>query len=151
MTKLTLPNKGEGDPRFRLFPEGSYRVRIWSAVEKLSSQNNPMVEVQYKILDAGFENWRTLYDYFSLLPDALWKLGQLFEVLGMQSEGDVDVNWQDDLVGKTLVISVKHEARKKGPRAGQMRENVESYRSLDDQETDMSLGGPPVGDDDVPF
>ena len=154
MTKLNLPKRGEdGEERhYTLIPEGSYRVRIWSAVEKLSKTNNPMVEVQYAVEDAGFEK-RKLYDHFSLLEAALWKLSDLFLALGMQSEGDIDINWEDELLGKRLVVVVEHEKRKAGPHTGELREKVAGYRSIDDEEMDSELGEPGAIDteDEVPF
>jgi hypothetical protein len=155
MTRLTLPKRGEEgeDRRYTLIPEGSYRVRIWTAMEKLSAKQNPMVEVQYQVEEPGFEK-RKLYDHFSLLDTALWKLSDLFEVLGMQHEGDVDINWQDDLVGKRLIVIVEHEKRKSGPRTGELREKIAGYRSVEDQDVDTDLGAPATGledEDEVPF
>jgi len=111
-----------------------------------------MVEVQYAIEEPGFEK-RKLFDHFTLVDTALWKLSDLLEVLGMQFEGDVDMNWQDDLVGKQLVVIVEHEKRTKGPRTGQLCEKIIGYRSIEDQGIDSDLGSPGglEQENEVPF
>jgi len=154
MTRIELPKRDENSPRYKLLPEGSYRVRIWSAVEKMSSKGKPMVEVQYKIDDIGFEAWKRIYDFFSLQENALWKLSNLFDALGLQAEGNVEMNWQDDLVGRALIVIVVHEKRTQGPRTGELCERVESYRSIEEQEADLNIGQSTAStaeEDEVPF
>jgi hypothetical protein len=136
LTRITFPE--DDGPQFELLPEGLYGARIWAVEQKIGLHSGePYMAFDFKIDDSP----RHLFDNFSLQSQSLWRLKRLFQLLGLPSEGTIEVDWNEDVVGKRVQLVVEHKERK-----GKMRETVTEYRSL--------KGGGGAPDDDfgeVPF
>lgn len=86
--------------------EGVYHLQIAKVEETTSSTNNPMLKVEYDVLDV--EGGRKLWDNFVLIPKALWKLKELFEALGIDTAEIVEMDVQE-LVGMEVQAKVIQE------------------------------------------
>lgn len=94
-------------------PSGTYDVVIESVEIRTSQSGNPKALVRYAVVDndefAGF----SLFENFSLLPQALWRLNDLFRLLkkknipkGRYSSDEFEQILNDELRGERLVVSV---------------------------------------------
>lgn len=86
--------------------EGVYTLQIAKVEETESSNKNPMLKVEYDVLDV--EGSRKLWDNFVLIPAAMWKLKELFNALGMDTSEVVEMDVQE-LVGETIQAKVIQE------------------------------------------
>lgn len=83
--------------------EGVYHLQIAKVEETTSSTKNPMLKVEYDVLDV--EGRRKLWDNFVLIDKALWKLKELFEALGIDTAEIVEMDVQE-LVGMEINAKV---------------------------------------------
>ena len=76
--------------------EGVYHLRIAKVEETTSSTGNPMLKVEYDVLDV--EGNRKLWDNYVLIDKVLWKVKELFDAIGVDTSElvEMDVN---ELVG----------------------------------------------------
>lgn len=92
--------------------EGTYLLTIAKAEEKLSSTGNPMIALEYDISATAdgevVEGGRKLWDNCSLQAQALFKLKDLFNALGMDTSAVVDIDIAD-LVGQQVMAKVIQE------------------------------------------
>lgn len=92
--------------------EGTYLLTIAKAEEKLSSTRNPMIALEYDISATAdgevVEGGRKLWDNYSLQAQALFKLKDLFNALGMDTSAVVDIDIAD-LVGQQVMAKVIQE------------------------------------------
>lgn len=92
--------------------EGTYLLTIAKAEEKLSSTGNPMIALEYDINATAdgevVEGGRKLWDNYSLQAQALFKLKDLFNALGMDTSAVVDIDIAD-LVGQQVMAKVIQE------------------------------------------
>ncbi len=106
--------------------EGDYPVRI-DKVEKRQSRNEPegpgYLNVEMTFLEDPYTG-RKIWDVFSLKPNALWKLRNLCETLGIDLEGRTDFD-TDELVGQEVGIRAVPETYE-----GKDRAKVDSYFSM---------------------
>ncbi len=86
--------------------EGVYRLQIAKVEETVSSTGNPMLKVEYNVLD--MEGTRKLWDNFVLIDKALWKLKELFDALGVDTGAIVEMDVQE-LVGMEIQAKVIQE------------------------------------------
>lgn len=107
---------------FEPLPNGSYAVSVESMEMKMSSTNNPMIATQYTVNDArdGIGG-RKLFDNFSLLPEAGWKLKNFLEASGVPhvaipgtAKGEFEVEFDTtDAIGAQLVVQTEQETFEK--------------------------------------
>jgi len=73
---------------FQVLPEGDYLLAVKEG-SKLgtSNQGNPKIGWVCEVLDGEFEGSRAYFET-SLVPDALWKVKQLVEALGISFDED---------------------------------------------------------------
>lgn len=92
--------------------EGTYLLTIAKAEEKLSSTGNPMIALEYDVSATAdgevVEGGRKLWDNYSLQAQALFKLKDLFNALGMDTSAVVDIDIAD-LVGQQVMAKVIQE------------------------------------------
>lgn len=76
-------NAGSG---FTAFPEGTYDMRITSTEETVSKAGKPQLKVSLEVLDGDPERiGQTATIWYSLSPQAAWKLNMLAEATGVDS------------------------------------------------------------------
>lgn len=86
--------------------EGVYHLQIAKVEETNSSTGNPMLKVEYNVLDV--EGNRKLWDNYVLIDKCLWKVKELFDALGIDTSAlvEMDVN---ELVGLEVQAKVIQE------------------------------------------
>ena len=131
---------------YRLIPEGVYLARVWSVREaKSKASGNPMLAIDFKIEQPGYDK-RHVWDNFSLQRQALWRLSKFMQVLGLDHEGAVKIDLEEDLIGKSVFVVLQHKTLLQG----KLREEVTEYREAEQSEMDpLADSGEPGGD--VPF
>lgn len=103
--------------------EGQHVAKIISVEEKTATTGSDMLEVKYQVVK-GESTGATIYDNIVLSEKALWKFKSLLEILGMKADGKVAIN-TDNLIGKTLIIEVRHEEYN-----GSMKAKISEFKKL---------------------
>lgn len=92
--------------------EGTYLLSIAEAEEKLSSTQNPMISLTYDVLSTEdgtpIDGQRKLWDNYSLQAQALFKLKDLFQALGIDTSALVEMD-VSELVGQQVRAKVVQE------------------------------------------
>lgn len=86
--------------------EGVYHLQIASAEEKQSSTGNPMLSIEFDVLEV--EGQRKLWDNYVLIDKCLWKLKELFDALGVDTSELVEMD-VTELVGMEVQAKVIQE------------------------------------------
>ena len=76
--------------------EGVYHLRIAKVEETNSSTGNPMLKVEYDIVDV--DGGRKLWDNYVLIDKCLWKVKELFDAIGVDTSELVEMD-VTELVG----------------------------------------------------
>ena len=84
-----------------LIPEGIHTVRVSSAEFKKASTGSDQLQVTFEASDGAIRS-----AWYSLVPQALWKLKGFLEVLGIPCEGKIKLNTAA-FKGKTCSITVE--------------------------------------------
>lgn len=87
--------------------EGVYHLQIAKVEETTSSTGNPMLKVEYDVLEV--EGKRKLWDNYVLIDKALWKVKELFDALGIDTSALVEMD-VSELVGMEVNAKVIQEA-----------------------------------------
>lgn len=92
--------------------EGTYLLSIAEAEEKLSSTGNPMISLTFDVLSTEdgtpIDGQRKLWDNYSLQAQALFKLKDLFQALGIDTSALVEMD-VSELVGQQVRAKVVQE------------------------------------------
>lgn len=76
--------------------EGVYHLRIAKVEETISSTGNPMLKVEYDVMDV--DGSRKLWDNYVLIDKCLWKIKELFDAIGVDTSELVEMD-VTELVG----------------------------------------------------
>jgi hypothetical protein len=108
-----------------IIPEGKYAARIDKVEEKISKppKNNPYWQLTFTLLEEPFTG-RKAWDKFMLSVDALWKLKNLLDAIGIEVKGESDLD-SSDLLGQEVGIVIKHETYE-----NQLKHRVQGFFSL---------------------
>ena len=99
---------------FKVLPNGTYEFRITDVEQGVSSNGNPQIKVKFEVVDGPYRG-DTVTAWYSLVPKALWKVLQLVEALGIETEGTGEVDDKgeeimafdtDDLIGCLVSFDV---------------------------------------------
>ncbi len=131
-------------------PDGPYTAELTHAEETVSSNGNDMIEVRWKTNIGS-----TLFDNFTIVPQALWVLRTMLECAGYDiPDGEYDLNI-DDLIGIECGVDVVNEEYEKKDRpkiAGYMpikvAEQVMAQLAGDEPEDDDEPEDEPEGDEE---
>lgn len=96
-----------GVESFQRAAEGDHPCKIVSADVKQSQGGNDMIVVAFEVIKGESKSAR-VYENYPLVDTALWKLKGLLQAIGMKADGKVQLDL-DRLVGKTCIVTVKHE------------------------------------------
>jgi Protein of unknown function (DUF669) len=122
------------DNQFEPLPEGTYSAEVLEVEQKMGkSSNKPYLNWQFKI-DGGEHDGRRAFYMTSLSEKALWKLKQVLKNLGLDVDGQLDLD-PADLVGLPCVIKIEHEEYE-----GEMRDRVTDVYGPDAATSDGSAG-----------
>jgi hypothetical protein len=86
---------------------GRYPVRIDDVKDKTSKAGNAMWEIELTITD-GPATGRKLWATIMMQPNALWKLRQLLEAIGLEKAGTDDLD-TEELKDCELLVDVINE------------------------------------------
>lgn len=133
---------------FTLLEPGEYILRVASAVEKISSKGNPMIEVEFEEEQTGAK----LRDYFVNNEKNLPKLKKFLRDIGHAYEGMVEVlpfQW----LGERVKAKVGVETYTKQDGTEGKRNKISYYNPVVSVQPTASVATPnPVAEDDeVPF
>ena len=70
--------------------EGVYHLRIAKVEETISSTGNPMLKVEYDVMDV--DGSRKLWDNYVLIDKCLWKVKELFDAIGVDTSELVEMD-----------------------------------------------------------
>ncbi len=113
-------------------PRGVYRCKIADiTVGESKSSGNPMITVEYEVLEKGDWKGRKLWDYIVLNDASAWKLRQFTDAVGVKAKGELDT---DKLVGEIVMIKVKHETDDRDPENPVVRARVGNVTGLPEDE-----------------
>lgn len=119
------------DTEFEVLPEGYYLCEVDSI--KLSDKAGPSGYKQWvvvwRVVRPKASAKRTIWDRRSLSPKAAFKMRELFDALGYEYGSD-----SDELVGERAVVEIEHQEIERGPRTGQLSENVVALYSSEDED-----------------
>lgn len=93
-----------GVESYSLIPLGTHTVKVEDAEFKKAKTGSDQLELNFEAFDGA-----TRKAWFSLVPQALWKVKQVLEALGVSCEGKIRLNTKT-LVGKTCQITVETDA-----------------------------------------
>lgn len=93
-------------PSREALPEGIYELQVAKVEEKLSSNGNPMLKVEYDVL--GVEGNRKVWDNYVLIDKSMWKVKELFDALGIDTSTLVEMDPQE-LVGQSVQAKIIQE------------------------------------------
>ena len=86
--------------------EGVYHLRIAKVEETTSSTGNPMLKVEYDVMDV--EGNRKMWDNYVLIDKCLWKVKELFDAVGIDTSELVEMD-VTELVGMEVTGKVIQE------------------------------------------
>lgn len=99
-------------PSREALEEGTYLLQVAEVEEKTSSTGNPMLSITYDVLSTSdgspVEGSRKIWDNYSLQAQALFKLKELFDALGIDTSAVVDMDVAD-LVGQQVLAKLVQE------------------------------------------
>lgn len=101
MLNLDFSNVPSREP----LEEGIYTLRIAKVDEAVSSTGNPMLKVEYDVVE---HEGRKLWDNFVLIDKCLWKIKELFDAIGLDTSSIVDIDVAE-LVGYEVQAKVIKE------------------------------------------
>lgn len=116
----------EGVKSFKAPPEGTYTVEVDSVEQGESAEGNAKLDWQFSITE-GKNKGSKLWTTTSLLPQALFKLRDLLDALGMDVPDDVMELDLDEVVGMSCGVVVYHEDYNGKPSA-----KISDFISADD-------------------
>lgn len=116
----------EGTGSFEPLPAGVYRARLTEVTTKTASTGNPMWVTVFEVIDEGFKG-RKLWNNLVLIEAALWKVREFFDAFGVETDTDTE-----ELLGRTVKLSVIQRVINGGAREGQIGNNVD--RMMPDDE-----------------
>lgn len=86
--------------------EGVYHLRIAKVEETTSSTGNPMLKVEYDVMEVPGN--RKLWDNYVLIEKTLWKVKELFDAIGIDTSELVEMD-VTELVGMEVNAKVIQE------------------------------------------
>jgi len=105
---------GEGDNKPDIMEAGDYPATIQSAEEKISSNNNNMIELVWEL-----ENGCTILDYLVFTPKTKDKVDSFIKSIGIAPEKGAEMNIvAEALEGKRAYINVGIEPENKNEETG---------------------------------
>ena len=98
-------------------PDGDYLLECTSCEDK-ESDNGTYLAWKWKVVE-GPSKGASVYDNTSLQPQALWRLKTLFECMGIDVDGKMNIN-PDAYKGKQVMATIANETYqgKQKPRLG---------------------------------
>lgn len=79
-----------------IIPKGQkVRVKVEKVEEKTSKAGNPYLNFRYKVIEPEKYEGQCIFDICSLTKKALWRLKNALNALGLDTEGQIDLEPAD--------------------------------------------------------
>ena len=120
-------------------PNGPYILAVSSVEKKRSeSSGNDYLSWEYKVAE-GKHKGKKVWDNTSLQPQALWRLRNLLEAMGMEIEdGEMDIDL-DDLAGELVGVEIENEKYQ-----GKNKARIINFLEVSELEGEEEEEAPPV-------
>ena len=144
------PNSYETDDRGDLLPPGEYVLEV-DSIERRTSMNSGVdyFNIQFRVKAPTRFSERCLWENFSLQENALWKLAELCQAVGVIEPFDTD---NDRAVYNTLINAVCKAVVQHRVYNGEPKPQVRRFLVLAPEEMPPpSVGQGPAFEDDIPF
>lgn len=126
----------------RRYPEADYKVKVAKAERSKSQQGNSQIKVTFEFIEPEKYEGKTLIDYLTLTRKAAWRIGNLFDAVGIKWSQKVMEFKTGKLVGKELGITLADDTYN-----GRVRSKVADY--LDLETIESILSGETLDDDEL--
>ena len=103
MINLDFSNVTGGN--FEPIPAGDYVLEIENIEEQVSKAGNNMLNITFNVAEGEYAG-RKIFEFYVLTEKALWKMKDLLIALGIDTEGQVDIDI-DDLEGEMFIGNVE--------------------------------------------
>lgn len=161
MGKIRVREPGQ-TPQYTLLPEGSYDLEIKKVdPNRTDKKDRPQAMIQMEVVGPDHTG-KVVTDWFYLTDNAVWRLHNLYEALGIEPEGTGEYDEEgkelveydtDDLIGRIFVANVTQRVYAK--RDGTKGSSNDFGKEFDVSEHDpyhadvmAARGAAPVTDDD---
>ena len=108
MINLDFSNVTGGN--FEPIPAGDYVLEIENIEEQVSKAGNNMLNITFNVAEGEYAG-RKIFEFYVLTEKALWKMKDLLIALGIDTEGQVDIDI-DDLEGEMFIGNVEIQEQK---------------------------------------
>jgi hypothetical protein len=118
-------------------PNGPYILAVTSVEKKRSeSSGNDYLAWEYKVSE-GKHKGKKVWDNTSLQPQALWRLRNLLEAMGMEIEdGEMDIDL-DELAGELVGVEIENEKYQ-----GKNKARIINFLGVDELEGEAEEAAP---------
>lgn len=139
---VELSNGGE-------IPPGKYNLRITSAKEKLTKKGDPMVVVDYEVIDGSFAGRKVKYHCVVFFNDksqkGAWVSKHYLKMIGLPYDGKIEVD-STKWIGRCVVGNVSMQTWNDGKEHASVK-SVEKY----DVDYTIPMQELSTNDEEVPF
>lgn len=127
----------EAESSSGVMDEGIYEMTLISVEVKPGAENGPYWKWTFKVPEDAtkYAKWQQWLNT-SLSERSAWKLKEVFEAFGVTPDTDTD-----DLIGQRVRVEVGQNTIQKGPRAGEVGNNVKKVLPLDGGNSAGNSGG----------
>ena len=133
--------KMQGGGSIRI-PEGDYVAKIATVERATSQQDNPMIVIQFEILEPEKFAGKRIKDRITLTEKAMWRAGSLLDALEIKYPKTKEFTLPfEKILGKTLGITVADGE----PYQGRVKSEVKDYL---DEETARAASDEDLEDED---
>lgn len=118
-----------GVESFTRCPEGEWLARLKKIEMTTTQGGDDALKAQFEVIK-GAAKGSSVFETFSLVEKALWKLKSCLEAMGVKADGKINLDL-DKLEGKICVIDVMHDEFN-----GKMRAKINDYLKPEDDDDD---------------
>jgi hypothetical protein len=112
MPKYKVDFPQQEDREFELIDEGKYECNVEQIEERISATNNPYLNWRFKIIPGQKFAGRVLFYMTSLQSQAIWKLEEVVNALGVETKAGINEIDTDAYIGLPCIVEVGHREYK---------------------------------------
>lgn len=91
---------------FEVLPVGKYGATIKKAeIKDNKAGDGKYVNLQLEIESPDSGKAVSVFDIFSLKQSALWKLKGFLDILGVDTSGEAEIDW-NDMIGSQVIVDI---------------------------------------------
>ncbi|MEK3975544.1 DUF669 domain-containing protein [Psychrobacillus sp. FSL K6-1267] len=147
MFKINHEEAGKG---FQPIEKGDYEVTVINFEAKKAKSGNNVISVDYEIrsdVQQPSQGQKILYDNFVIVDTAMWKIQSISKAVAFPNGKEFEsyTQWANELLNKTLLVTVDHRKSENG----KIYPEVKAYK--ESKAVAPSSGPITVSDDELPF